>query len=46
MLDGRCEDDDWDIFVHYFEFTDRVQHMMFRFFDPKHPLYEPKLAAK
>ena len=28
--------------VHYFEFTDRVQHMMFRFFDPKHPLYTPE----
>ena len=32
--------------VHYFEFTDRVQHMMFRFFDPKHPLYTAEGAAK
>ncbi len=38
--------DDWDVLVHYFEFTDRVQHMMFRFLDPKHPLYTAEGAAK
>ncbi len=38
--------DQWDVLVHYFEFTDRVQHMMFRYFDPKHPLYTPEGAAK
>ncbi|HEY0783417.1 MAG TPA: alkaline phosphatase family protein [Thermoanaerobaculia bacterium] len=37
---------DWDVLVHYFEFTDRVQHMMFRFIDPKHPLYTAEGAAK
>ncbi len=40
------QSDQWDVLVHYFEFTDRVQHMMFRFFDPKHPLYTPEGAAK
>ena len=34
-----CSRDDWDVYVHYFEFTDRVQHVMWRFFDPQHPLY-------
>jgi len=38
--------DDWDLLVHYFEFTDRVQHVMFRHIDPEHPLYDPEQAAK
>lgn len=46
ILDGLLAKDDWDVLVHYFEFTDRVQHMMFRFFDPKHPLYTVEGAAK
>jgi predicted AlkP superfamily phosphohydrolase/phosphomutase len=46
ILDKELTDDDWDVVVHYFEFTDRVQHMMFRFFDPKHPLYTAEGAAK
>lgn len=39
MLFGLLEDEDWDVLVHYFEFTDRVQHVFFRHFDPQHPLY-------
>lgn len=46
ILNSLLAKDDWDVLVHYFEFTDRVQHMMFRFFDPKHPLYTPEGAAK
>ncbi len=46
ILHGLLARDDWDVLVHYFEFTDRVQHMMFRFFDPKHPLYTADGAAK
>jgi predicted AlkP superfamily phosphohydrolase/phosphomutase len=46
ILDGLLAKDDWDVLVHYFEFTDRVQHMMFRFFDPKHPLYTEEGAGK
>lgn len=47
MLEGFLgQADQWDVLVHYFEFTDRVQHMMFRYFDPKHPLYTPEGAAK
>jgi predicted AlkP superfamily phosphohydrolase/phosphomutase len=46
MLNTALADDDWDVLIHYFEFTDRVQHMMFRFLDPKHPLYTADGAAK
>ena len=28
------------------ESTDRVQHMMWRFMDPKHPMYDAALAAR
>jgi predicted AlkP superfamily phosphohydrolase/phosphomutase len=46
MLRGLLADDNWDVLVQYFEFTDRVQHMMFRFLDPKHPLYTPEGAKR
>jgi len=46
ILNAALAQDDWDVMVHYFEFTDRVQHMMFRYFDPKHPLYTAEGAAK
>ncbi|HVR95701.1 MAG TPA: alkaline phosphatase family protein, partial [Thermoanaerobaculia bacterium] len=46
ILNGLLGKDDWDTLVYYFEFTDRVQHMMFRYFDPKHPLYKADEAAK
>ncbi len=46
ILASALAKDDWDVLVHYFEFTDRVQHMMFRYFDPKHPLYNAEGAAK
>jgi predicted AlkP superfamily phosphohydrolase/phosphomutase len=46
ILNGELAQADWDVLVHYFEFTDRVQHMMFRFFDPKHPLWTQEGAAK
>jgi predicted AlkP superfamily phosphohydrolase/phosphomutase len=46
ILDGALKENDWDVLVHYFEFTDRVQHIMFRFLDPKHPLYTAEGAAK
>lgn len=46
ILAATLAEDDWDVLVHYFEFTDRVQHMMFRFLDPQHPLYTADEAAK
>ncbi|MEM8929983.1 MAG: alkaline phosphatase family protein [Acidobacteriota bacterium] len=47
MLDEQLAAmDEWDLLVHYFEFTDKVQHMMFRLFDPLHPRYDAELAAQ
>ena len=40
-LDAR----DWDLLVGVIESTDRVQHMMWRLIDPKHPMYDAALAA-
>jgi len=42
----RLEARRWDLLVGVIESTDRVQHMMWRLIDPKHPMYDPALAAK
>ncbi len=34
------------LLVHYFEFTDRVGHILFRFMDPEHPAYDPERAPR
>ena len=36
----------WDVLVGVIESTDRVQHMMWRFMDPKHPMYDAAQAAQ
>jgi predicted AlkP superfamily phosphohydrolase/phosphomutase len=36
----------WDVLVGVIESTDRVQHMMWRLRDPKHPMYDAALAAR
>jgi predicted AlkP superfamily phosphohydrolase/phosphomutase len=46
MLFRLLEEDDWDMLVHYFEFTDRVQHVMYRHFDTESPLYTEENGAK
>jgi predicted AlkP superfamily phosphohydrolase/phosphomutase len=43
---SRLDRDDWDLFVAVIETTDRVQHMMWRLIDPRHPMYDPALAAR
>jgi len=35
---------DPDLFVTVFQATDKVQHMMWRLIDPKHPMYNRRLA--
>ena len=37
---------DNDLIVQQFEFPDRVAHVFWRLFDPKHPAYDAALAAK
>ncbi len=43
---NRLDRKDWDLLVGVIESTDRVQHMMWRLVDPKHPMYDAALAAK
>jgi predicted AlkP superfamily phosphohydrolase/phosphomutase len=43
---NRIDARKWDVLVGVIETTDRVQHMMWRFMDPKHPMYDAALAAK
>ncbi len=46
IAEANLAENDWDVYVHYFEFTDRVQHVMWRHTDPLHPLYTEEGAAK
>lgn len=43
---GEMARGDWDLFTAVFMFTDRMQHMMYRATDEKHPYYSPELAAE
>jgi predicted AlkP superfamily phosphohydrolase/phosphomutase len=43
---NRVDANDWDLLIGVIESTDRVQHMMWRLIDPKHPLYDARLAAQ
>jgi predicted AlkP superfamily phosphohydrolase/phosphomutase len=46
ILDQLERSADWDLFVAVIETTDRIQHMMWRLIDPRHPMYEADLAAR
>ena len=37
---------EWDLLVGVIDSTDRVQHMMWRLIDQKHPMYDAALAAR
>jgi predicted AlkP superfamily phosphohydrolase/phosphomutase len=43
---NRLDARDWDLLVGVIESTDRVQHMMWRLIDEKHPMYDSAMAAK
>jgi predicted AlkP superfamily phosphohydrolase/phosphomutase len=43
---SRVDAHDWDVLVGVIESTDRVQHMMWRFMDPTHPMYDATQAAR
>jgi predicted AlkP superfamily phosphohydrolase/phosphomutase len=38
--------EDWDFIMPVLNGTDTVQHAMWKFMDPKHPLHDPKKSAK
>ena len=40
------ERDDWDVLFSVLSTTDRVQHMMYKYHDPLHPLHDPQEAAR
>lgn len=46
LLVDRLEKNDWQVFYEVFGETDRVQHMMFRYIDPEHPLYSKERAER
>lgn len=46
MLLAQLEKPDWRTLFQVFGETDRVCHMMYRFFDEKHPQFKPEEAAK
>ena len=37
---------DWELLVSIFSTTDRVQHMMYRYYDELHPLYDAEVANR
>jgi predicted AlkP superfamily phosphohydrolase/phosphomutase len=43
---NRIDAKDWDVLVGVIESTDRVQHMMWRLLDEKHPMFDQALASK
>ena len=40
------ENEPWDLFCGVFSTTDRVQHMMYRFYDREHPRHDPQLSQR
>jgi predicted AlkP superfamily phosphohydrolase/phosphomutase len=45
MMERFLEQGDDRLYVQVFDFTDRVGHMLWRLYDPGHPLYDARLAA-
>jgi hypothetical protein len=46
LLLAELDKPNWSALFQVFGETDRVSHMMYRFFDPKHPLFKEEDAAK
>lgn len=46
MMKELIKEGDYDLYVQIYEFTDRVQHIMWRLFDEGHPLYNKNKAEK
>lgn len=43
---NRIDSHEWDMLVGVIESTDRVQHMMWRLMDPRHPMYDASVASR
>lgn len=46
MMESFLKDNDRDFFVQVFSFTDRVGHVLWRFWDEEHPIYEAENGPK
>lgn len=46
MMEGILADEDLDLYVQIYEYTDRVGHVMWRLLDPEHPAYDAEKAAQ
>ncbi len=46
MLEEFLSDNERDLFVQVFSFTDRVGHILWRYWDPEHPRYDPVKGPK
>ena len=46
MLKGFLEKQDTQLYIQLFEFTDRIQHMFWRFREEDHPAYDREKAEK
>jgi predicted AlkP superfamily phosphohydrolase/phosphomutase len=46
MIYSALGRDDWRVFMGVFSTTDRVQHMMYQYYDEGHPLYDAAEAEK
>ncbi|MEM6671879.1 MAG: alkaline phosphatase family protein [Planctomycetota bacterium] len=46
ILERMLEDGDWRVLYSVFSTTDRVQHMMYRYYDTEHPQYDAEDASE
>ena len=46
MILSRLDRHDWNLLVGVVGSTDRLQHMMWRLIDPRHPMFDPELARQ
>ena len=43
---SQLERDDWRVLMSVFSTTDRIQHMLYRYYDSAHPMHVPEEAAR
>jgi predicted AlkP superfamily phosphohydrolase/phosphomutase len=46
LLEHQLDNHEGDLFIKVFSFTDRVGHVLWRFMDEGHPIYEPDQGPK
>jgi predicted AlkP superfamily phosphohydrolase/phosphomutase len=46
LTHDRLVRDDWKCLMSVFSTVDRVQHMMYQYYDSDHPLHKPEVAAR